>query len=78
MFIRRSAEVIRLTEQLSEYNVDEEDDIPADQIFRLPTKVDIVGECKMVLPLHDFLVCVVRRFGTERRIANQTLKCDGA
>jgi hypothetical protein len=38
----------------------------------------IVRENEVVLPIDDFLVCLVRRLGAERRIADQALEHDGA
>lgn len=51
-------------------------DKPSDEVFGLTTQVDIVWDDEVVLPLNNFLVCLVRRLRAERRVSDEALEHD--
>ena len=47
--------------------------LPSHEILSLYAQMDIIGEDKIILPLHDLLVGVMRGFRAKRWIAYQAL-----
>jgi len=54
-----------------------ESNSPPYQVLSLPTQMHIVRDDKVMRPIDDLLVRLVRSLRTERRVPNQTLKRDG-
>ena len=54
----------------------EEFNSPPYQVLSLPTQMHIVGDDKVMRPIDDLLVGLVRSLRTEGRVPNETLKRD--
>ena len=51
---------------------------PPYQILSLPTQMHVVGDDKIVRPVDDLLIRLVRSLRTKGRVSNETLKHDRA
>jgi len=51
---------------------------PPYQVLSLPTQMHVIGDDKVMRPIDNLLVRLVRSFRTEGRIPDETLEHDGA
>ena len=54
------------------------EDLPPNHILGLSTQSNILRKPKLILPINNFPIRIMRILRTERRISNQTFKHDGS